>query len=247
MKETIYNLLAQQGDMTWQQIIMHILVSAVIGLFIFISYVISHKGTIYSKKFGVTLIVLTVMTGTVMTVIGNNIALSLGMVGALSIVRFRTAIKDSRDTVYIFWTIIVGICCGVGDYLVAAVGSSAIFLIFLIMGAIRSDNRMLLIIRAKRSRCENIESQVFRYFGTGVVLRVKNTTLARNDARWGSVEQQAKGLLVPVSRNLDSRSAAEGQLKGYLRNRGKWLDENIETLRQYSASSRVKQYNEVND
>ena len=101
------------------------------------------------------------MTGTVMTVIGNNIALSLGMVGALSIVRFRTAIKDSRDTVYIFWTIIVGICCGVGDYLVAAVGSSAIFLIFLIMGAIRSDNRMLLIIRAKRSRCEN---------------RVKNTT-----------------------------------------------------------------------
>lgn len=171
MKETIYNLLAQQGDMTWQQITMHILVSAVIGLFIFISYVISHKGTIYSKKFGVTLIVLTVMT-----VIGNNIALSLGMVGALSIVRFRTAIKDSRDTVYIFWTIIVGICCGVGDYLVAAVGSSAIFLIFLIMGAIRSDNRMLLIIRAKRSRCENIESQVFRYFGTGAVLRVKNTT-----------------------------------------------------------------------
>ena len=104
MKETIYNLLTQQGDMTWQQITMHILVSAVIGLLIFISYVISHKGTIYSKKFGVTLVVLTVMTGTVMTVIGNNIALSLGMVGALSIVRFRTAIKDSRDTVYIFWT-----------------------------------------------------------------------------------------------------------------------------------------------
>ena len=96
MKETIYNLLAQQGDMTWQQITMHILVSAVIGLFIFISYVISHKGTIYSKKFGVTLIVLTVMTGTVMTVIGNNIALSLGMVGALSIVRFRTAYSFIR-------------------------------------------------------------------------------------------------------------------------------------------------------
>lgn len=72
MKETIYDLLSQQGDMAWQQITMHILVSVVIGLFIFISYVISHKGTIYSKKFGVTLIVLTVMTGTVMTVIGNN-------------------------------------------------------------------------------------------------------------------------------------------------------------------------------
>lgn len=175
MKETIYDLLSQQGDMAWQQITMHILVSAVIGLFIFISYVISHKGTIYSKKFGVTLIVLTVMTGTVMTVIGNNIALSLGMVGALSIVRFRTAIKDSRDTVYIFWTIIVGICCGVGDYLVAAVGSSAIFLIFLIMGAIRSDNRMLLSIRAKRSRCENIESRL-SVFWQWCRSSVKNTT-----------------------------------------------------------------------
>ena len=84
--------------------------------------------------------------------------------------------RKFRLRVHIFWTIIVGICCGVGDYLVAAVGSSAIFLIYLIMGAIRSDNRMLLIIRAKRSRCENIESQVFRYFGTGAVLRVKNTT-----------------------------------------------------------------------
>ena len=74
---------------------------------------ISHRGTIYSKKFNVSLVVLTVLTSMVMTVIGNNVALSLGMVGALSIVRFRTAIKDSRDTVYIFWTIIVGICCGV--------------------------------------------------------------------------------------------------------------------------------------
>ena len=70
--------------------------------------------------------------------------------------------------------------------------------------------------------------------------------LARNDARWGS-GTAGKGTSVPYREIFDSRSAAEGQLKGYLRNRGKWLDENIETLRQYSASSRVKQYNEVND
>ena len=121
MKETIYNLLTQQGDMTWQQITMHILVSAVIGLLIFISYVISHKGTIYSKKFGVTLIVLTVMTGTVMTVIGNNIALSLGMVGALSIVRYRTAVKDPMDLLYLFWAITSGIAAGAGMYVLVIV------------------------------------------------------------------------------------------------------------------------------
>lgn len=89
------------------------------------------------------------------------------------------------------------------------------------------------------------EESLYRYIDE--TLDFIEPALARNDARWGSVEQQAKGLLVPLSRNLDSRSAAEGQLKGYLRNRGEWLDENIETLRQYSASSRVKQYNEVND
>ena len=175
MKETLYNLLSQQGDMTWQQITMHILVSAALGGLIFLSYVLSHKGTIYSRKFGVTLVVLTVMTGTVMTVIGNNIALSLGMVGALSIVRFRTALKDSRDTAYVFWTIIVGICCGVGDYVVAAAGSTAIFLVFLLFGAVRSDARMLLVVRADRNLEEKIEAMVFQYFERQAVLRVKNT------------------------------------------------------------------------
>ena len=175
MKETLYNLLSQQGDMTWQQITMHILVSAALGGLIFLSYVLSHKGTIYSRKFGVTLVVLTVMTGTVMTVIGNNIALSLGMVGALSIVRFRTALKDSRDTAYVFWTIIVGICCGVGDYVVPAAGSTAIFLVFLLFGAVRSDTRMLLVVRADRNLEEKIEAMVFQYFERQAVLRVKNT------------------------------------------------------------------------
>ena len=175
MKETLYNLLSQQGDRTWQQITMHILVSAALGGLIFLSYVLSHKGTIYSRKFGVTLVVLTVMTGTVMTVIGNNIALSLGMVGALSIVRFRTALKDSRDTAYVFWTIIVGICCGVGDYVVAAAGSTAIFLVFLLFGAVRSDTRMLLVVRADRNLEEKIEAMVFQYFERQAVLRVKNT------------------------------------------------------------------------
>ena len=175
MKETLYNLLSQQGDMTWQQITMHILVSAALGGLIFLSYVLSHKGTIYSRKFGVTLVVLTVMTGTVMTVIGNNIALSLGMVGALSSVRFRAALKDARDTAYVFWTIIVGICCGVGDYVVAAAGSTAIFLVFLLFGAVRSDTRMLLVVRADRNLEEKIEAMVFQYFERQAVLRVKNT------------------------------------------------------------------------
>ena len=155
---------------------MNIGVAALLGFFVFISYYISHRGTIYSKKFNASLVILTVLTGTVMTVIGNNIALSLGMVGALSIVRFRTAIKDSRDTVYIFWAIIIGICCGVGDYLVASVGSAVVFVVILILGCIKSDNRILLIVRAARSKQPIVKSKVYKLFGGKAVLRVENTT-----------------------------------------------------------------------
>lgn len=176
MREQIYNLFANQSDMTWEQVLMNLCAAALLGVLIFISYAISHRGTIYSKKFNASLVALTVLTGTVMTVIGNNIALSLGMVGALSIVRFRTAIKDSRDTVYIFWTIIAGICCGVGDYMVAAIGSTVTFLVLLLLGCIKSDNRMLLIIRAGRSKQNAIQAQVFKMFKNKAVLRVRNTS-----------------------------------------------------------------------
>lgn len=176
MKEKLYELLAHQTNISWEGILTHIVMSAVLGFFIYLSYAISHSGTIYSKKFNTSLMVLAILTGTVMTVIGNNVALSLGMVGALSIVRFRTAIKDSRDTMYIFWAIIVGICCGVGDYAVAAIGSGIVFLVLLFLGAVKSDNRMLLIIRASANRQEDIQSFIFKFFKRKAVLRVRNTT-----------------------------------------------------------------------
>ena len=176
MKEFLAGLLEESGSLSAEAVILHIVVSALISIGIYISYWYTHTGTAYSRKFNVSLVTLTVLTGTVMTVIGNNIALSLGMVGALSIVRFRTAIKDSRDTTYIFWAIIVGICCGVGDYLVAGVGSAVVFVVLLIMGRVRNENRILLIIRARRSKETGIESVVFDYFSKRALLKVKNTT-----------------------------------------------------------------------
>ncbi len=175
MKDKLFNLFQTTGELSLESIIFNILVAAALGIFIFLSYMITHKGTIYSKKFNASLVVMTVLTGTVMTVIGNNIALSLGMVGALSIVRFRTAIKDSRDTVYIFWTVIAGICCGVGDYLVAAIGSAVTFLILLSLGLIKSDNRMLVIIRGSRSRQSSIQAHMFSVFKRKAILRVRNS------------------------------------------------------------------------
>ena len=176
MKNLILELFEDSGQLDPQTILARLAMATVIAGFIFLSYRISHEGSIYSKKFNVSLVALTIITTSVMVVIGNNIALSLGMVGALSIVRFRTAIKDSRDTVYIFWTIVVGICCGAGDFWVAAVGSTFTFLVLLLFGRIKNDDRLLLIIRSSRVNEERIEALIFQYYARKANLRVKNTT-----------------------------------------------------------------------
>ena len=177
MRDYLLQLLETSGgDLKAETIVLRLVVSTVIEAFMFLSYRLSHSGSVYSAKFNVSLVALTVITTTVMIVIGNNIALSLGMVGALSIVRFRTAIKDSRDTVYIFWAIVVGICCGAGDYLVAAAGSAVAFVVLLLFGRLRTDNRALLILRTARVNESKVESLIFQYYDRRAVLRAKNTT-----------------------------------------------------------------------
>ena len=164
MRQMILEMFENSGQLDTGTIVLRLVAATIIAAFIFLSYAISHSGSIYSRKFNVSLAALTVITTVVMIVIGNNIALSLGMVGALSIVRFRTAIKDSRDTIYIFWAIVVGICCGAGDYLVGAIGSVFAFLVLLIFGRIKNDNRVLLVIRSTRINEDRIEALVFQYF-----------------------------------------------------------------------------------
>jgi len=178
MRNILLDALAQSGGLTLQDIAVRIAAAALLSVVIYISYWYTHTGTSYSKKFNVSLITLTILTCTVMTVIGNNIALSLGMAGALSIVRFRTAVKDSRDTVYIFWAVIIGLCCGVGDFGTAMIGSGAVTVILLFMGRVRNENRILLIIKAQKSLEGEIEGTVFKFFNMKPLLRVKNTTEA---------------------------------------------------------------------
>ncbi len=176
MRKELLQMFETTGDLTSEVVVIRLTAAAILAAFIFISYHFAHEGSIYSRKFNISLVALTMITTTVMIVIGNNLAMSLGMVGALSIVRFRTAIKDSRDTVYIFWTIVVGICCGAGDYVVAGIGSAFIFLMFLFFGRVKNDNRILLIIRGSRANEEKLEALIFQYYARKATLRVKNTT-----------------------------------------------------------------------
>lgn len=176
MKEFImqYSQMVTQ-ELSMQQIVANMLVALALGLVIYLSYRFSHSGAVYSARFNVSLLMMTLVTTMIMNVIGNNIALSLGMVGALSIVRFRTAIKDPRDTAYIFWCIAVGICCGVSYYALAAIGTGMIFMVLLFMGSVKANDRYLLIVHANtETAAKAIEEIVLIQYQGKASLRVAN-------------------------------------------------------------------------
>ncbi len=103
-----------------------------LGMFIFLVYKKTYQGVMYSSSFGVTLLALTMITTLVILAVTSNVVLSLGMVGALSIVRFRTAIKEPLDIAFLFWSIAVGIVLAAGMIPLAVIGSVIIGLILLV-------------------------------------------------------------------------------------------------------------------
>lgn len=180
MKETLYNLIMAQGGtnaLTLQTMLLNYCTAAIISALIFVAYKVTHSGPVYSARFNVTLVMLTLITTIIMSVIGNNIALSLGMVGALSIVRFRTAIKDPRDTAYIFWTIAVGICCGVSDYVIAGIGSVFVFGFLILFGFIHNNERVLVIVHGTGAADAEIAKRMQQFFAGKAVLRVHNCSM----------------------------------------------------------------------
>ncbi|WP_160724528.1 DUF4956 domain-containing protein [Bacillus sp. USDA818B3_A] len=133
-----------------------LLVAFALGLFIFMIYKKTFTGVIYSQTFNISLIIMTMTTSLIIVGISSNVLLSLGMVGALSIVRFRTPIKDPMDIVYIFWTIVTGILCGAGFIGLAVTGSLLIGLVlFVFVNKIKIENPYLLVIRYNENSIEN--------------------------------------------------------------------------------------------
>lgn len=148
-----------------------------IGLFIYAVYKKTFKGVMYSKSFSTSLIALTMITALVILAVTSNIVLSLGMVGAMSIVRFRTAIKDPMDIAYLFWAIAVGIVLGAGLIPIAIFGSLFIGLILVIFtNKSNSDNPYILIINCDD---ESVENNVLKIIGNKVkkyVIKSKTVT-----------------------------------------------------------------------
>lgn len=174
MKEFIISNLATQSAMSLSEALFKLFVSLVIGCVVYAAYYLTSPRVSYNGSFGISLVAMTIITTAIMAVISSNIALSLGMVGALSIIRFRTAIKDPRDAMFIFWSIMIGICCGVAQYIVALASTVVLLVFFLCAKAIRDDKRYILIIRCDISAMENIKAITFRHFPTSRI-SVQNT------------------------------------------------------------------------
>lgn len=126
-----------------------------VGLFIFLIYKKTFKGVMYSDSFGISLIVMTLITTLIILAITSNVILSLGMVGALSIVRFRTAVKEPLDIAFLFWSISVGIVLGAGLIPLAIFGSVFIGLVMIIFVNKKStDNPYILVINCNNDNTE---------------------------------------------------------------------------------------------
>lgn len=132
-----------------------------LGLFIFLVYKKTFNGVMYSSSFGVTLIALTMITTVVILAVTSNVVLSLGMVGALSIVRFRTAIKEPLDIAFIFWSIGVGIVLAAGMIPLAVIGSVIIGIILLVFVNKKSHSNPYIAVISCTDRDSELRASEF--------------------------------------------------------------------------------------
>ena len=149
MREFILEDLMNGTPFNLATVVLNNVIAMIAAFFIMFVYKISYSGIAYSKKFNVSLGAIAITTTMIMGVISNNIALSLGMVGALSIIRVRTSIKDIKDAAFIFWAIAIGIGCGVSQYALVGVGSVFILIFMLLTKQTVTTGQQLLIVQLK--------------------------------------------------------------------------------------------------
>ena len=162
--DAIKNSVLEQfnGSISVEMILISLLVSFVISLFIVFVYKKTFSGVVYNKTIVMTIVMIAMVTSMVIRTINSNLSLSLGMVGALSIIRFRTAIKEPMDTAFLFWAIVSGIMCGAGLYFIAVCGSLLLGLLFYVLYLmdIKAKSQYLLVVIYKSENSQVVESKL---------------------------------------------------------------------------------------
>lgn len=137
------------GTISVGDMVLSLVLAFVIGLFIIYVYRKTYTGVVYSKAFSLCILMLAMVTSMIIRTISSNISLSLGMVGALSIVRFRTAVKEPVDTGFMFWGITAGIMTGAGLYVISVIASLLIGVLYFVsyLLGFKVSNRYLLVLK----------------------------------------------------------------------------------------------------
>ncbi len=171
----------QLSNFTPLNVAVALIAALIAGVIIMLVYKKTFRGVLYSPSFTLTLILLCLVTAPVVMAIGSNVALSMGMVGALSIVRFRTAVKDPLDTAYMFWAITMGILIGSNAYVIAIVAVLGISVILLAISylRLRSPNGYLLVLHYDEEAQVDIENTLKRSVR---FYRLRSKTVTRSGA-----------------------------------------------------------------
>lgn len=191
---TSLDLSSQLASLSLPHILVCMASAALCGVIIYLVYRFFYRGVVYSDNFNILLIMITVITSFIIMTISANLVLSLGMVGALSIVRFRSAIKDPLDIGFLFWGIASGLTCGAGLYFVALVGTVVISLVYIILHFCKKEKKSyLLIVRYSEQAEEQIgvllsamkyklKSKILSDSGTELTVEIKIKNNDTSDA-----------------------------------------------------------------
>ena len=200
----------QLSSFTPVNVLIALVAAFIAGSIIALVYKKTYRGVLYSPTFSLTLIMLTLITTPVVMCIGSNVALSMGMVGALSIVRFRTAVKDPLDTAYMFWALTMGILLGANAYVIAVVALLGIScaMLFISFRRLRSPNGYLLVIHHDEQVQREIENELKRSVR---FYRIRSKTVTRSGSET-TVEVRLDHRADIVSNMLDIAGVHEATL-----------------------------------
>ena len=197
---------------SWLTIVVSLVLAFAVGLFIAWIYRRNFRGVMYSNNFALTLVLMTLITCPVVMCIKESIQLSMGMVGALSIVRFRTAVKDPLDTAYMFWALTMGILLGAGQFFLTALAVVGIGALIIVMNRLKFKqmNSYLLVVHY----VPGLESQINAALKGVRVSQVKSKTVSRNGAEM-TIELRVEKQDALVNRLLAIEGVQDATLVAY--------------------------------
>ncbi|HAT53421.1 MAG TPA: hypothetical protein DCS80_09235 [Betaproteobacteria bacterium] len=217
MEQQIQDVMQASGIVGVYQahdILINMGLAVILGMFISFVYKITHKGLSYSQSFMLTIVFITIIVSMVMMVIGNNVARAFALVGALSIIRFRTVVKDTKDTAFIFLALSAGMAAGTSSYFLATIGTTIVLVVAAILDTTNYGSlyksEFILKMRVTNSSGEPVYSSVINEFTkTANILHVEgagdgNSTLLTFDVIMKN-ELEPKDLVQSIQ-NIDGVS-----------------------------------------